>query len=120
MLLYDYDHPADGGNRLQKIIIISIVGFVSFVLIVGGIYCCNKKRKDSRARLAARRERVRVLIYDTSDPPQFGQTECVVCWHEFANIQTYSCLPCGYIFCEECLSKYIIKREECPVCRVKT
>jgi hypothetical protein len=119
MLLYDYDPPADGGNRLQKIIIISIVGFVSFVLIVGGIYCCNKKRKDSRARLAARRERVRVLIYDTSDPPQFGQTECVVCWHEFANTQTYSCLPCGHIFCEECLSKYIIKREECPVYRVK-
>jgi hypothetical protein len=59
-----------------------------------------------------------VSIYDTSDPPQFGQTECGMCWHEFANTQIYSSLPCGHILCEEFMPKVILDRKVCPTCRV--
>jgi hypothetical protein len=106
MTLKDFDTPAFAGTKLEKIITFSALGIGLFVLFGLGIYCWSKKRDDSRARFAARQERVRVSIYDTSNPPQFGQTECIVCWHEFENTQTYASLPCGHIFCVECISKY--------------
>jgi hypothetical protein len=85
MKLHNYDPLAYASDRLENIIIISIVCFVSFVLLTCAIYFWNKKRKDSRARLAARQERAIVSLYvDTFNPHPFGQTGCVVCKH--ANI----------------------------------
>jgi hypothetical protein len=88
--------------------------WVICIIIACAIYFWNKKRKDGRARLAARRERTILSIYDTSNPTLFGQIECVVCLQDFANTQTYSSLPCGHIFCEECMSLFILKHKECP------
>jgi hypothetical protein len=72
-----------------------------------------------QARYEAQRERVTVSTYDTSNPPQFDQNECVICLEEFENTQTYHSLPCGHIFCEECMSPILLNSDKCPICRVK-
>ncbi|WJX48342.1 E3 ubiquitin-protein ligase synoviolin [Trifolium repens] len=120
----DLDGIGSLGKKLVLGLLFGFLGVVTIIVSIGFIVNIVKEYWKRRARkialqisYPARRERVKVSIYDTSDPPQFDQTECVVCLHEFVNTQTYSTLPCGHIFCEECMSTVLLKHDTCPTCR---
>ncbi len=46
----------------------------------------------------------------------FNATDCVVCLNPLEN-QKSSILHCGHIFHEKCIKKWIIRKNECPVCK---
>lgn len=53
----------------------------------------------------------------TSDTKRFKsiQLECVICLNHFDN-QKISFIPCGHMFCSECIEKSIKNRKKCPYC----
>lgn len=44
-------------------------------------------------------------------------TECVVCQDE---LRSPLRLPCGHMFCEECISEWLERQATCPTCRAAT
>mgnify|MGYP003744954473 CR=1 FL=1 len=43
--------------------------------------------------------------------------ECPIC---LENIRYPSCInPCNHMFCEPCITRWLISNETCPKCRVK-
>lgn len=44
-----------------------------------------------------------------------GQFECTIC-REFM-VAAHSLVPCGHMFCGECVGEWILKKSSCPTCR---
>jgi hypothetical protein len=125
------------GNLFRKEIVYGSSTIVA-IAVFAVLYIVIKNYFDHRARDAAQREldeaqRARDAAYKQAryeaqrERSQCQHTllnfikmhECVICLEEFVNTQTYHSLPCGHIFCEECMSPILINNDKSPICRVK-
>jgi len=43
--------------------------------------------------------------------------ECAICLSDQTIGQTATRMPCGHLFCDECLKRWLAKSNTCPVCR---
>jgi len=43
--------------------------------------------------------------------------DCVICKDEFQVEETVSQLPCGHVFHQECITRWLKMHNQCPVCR---
>ncbi|KAG8678691.1 hypothetical protein FRC08_017578, partial [Ceratobasidium sp. 394] len=47
----------------------------------------------------------------------FVLQECSICYFDFDAERSPHCIPCGHIFCRECLITALDHSDRCPVCR---
>ena len=59
-----------------------------------------------------------VSVGDTLAPGSESIVECPICWNEMAQRKPQS-LPCGHLYCNECLETCCINRDfkMCPICK---
>ncbi|KAG8704669.1 hypothetical protein FRC09_003401 [Ceratobasidium sp. 395] len=43
--------------------------------------------------------------------------ECSICYFDFSSERSPHCIPCGHVFCRECLVTALDHSERCPICR---
>ena len=53
-------------------------------------------------------------IYYKKD--EFENSSCYICYDEFKDNELLNQLKCGHIFHQECLSQWLINKDNCPYC----
>ena len=53
-------------------------------------------------------------IYYKKD--EFENSSCYICYDEFKDNELLKQLKCGHIFHQECLSQWLINKDNCPYC----
>ena len=75
-------------------------------------YCRHQIEMNAERRRAAFNKMYPPIPYCTGDTEE--TEECSICIHP---IQHYRNISCGHKFCTECLDRWYIKRNTCPICK---
>ncbi|CAK70058.1 unnamed protein product (macronuclear) [Paramecium tetraurelia] len=72
-----------------------------------------RKRENIKQNYTERRKKIKLQQHSR---PKFEDLICPICLEIFQKVTT---TQCGHAFCEMCIFDSLMRKAECPVCRVK-